>query len=400
VSVLTALAHGAPPNLLSRDFRLQAEVLRLQAEVLRLQAEDRRRPATFCLKAEATSAFAFCLKAEATSAFATSSVAIQSAGARPSIPERLKRVRDDLFTRTDRVEASIDELKSILAVDPSSAEAHLLLGLAYRSLGTPEFLGEAVAELRQALALEPALVPARLYLGYLYRDLGRPQRAKEELATALTQAPGHPQLLALLADTERQLGDPTRALALADQALKADPSFAQARYYRGLALLDLKRREEGLAELEQVVQGGPPVPEAYLALGAAYLEAGRPDPALQVLTLGHKLAPDRPDLTVQLARACRLKGLLTRADQLITKALAGGTSPAYSFSQFQQVESDLYLERGRVRLQQGRLEAAAAAFQKVLDMDSTHATAGAHLAEVKRRMQQQSKKKPGAGGGE
>jgi hypothetical protein len=27
VSVLTALAHGAPPNLLPRGFRLQAEVL-------------------------------------------------------------------------------------------------------------------------------------------------------------------------------------------------------------------------------------------------------------------------------------------------------------------------------------------------------------------------------------
>jgi tetratricopeptide (TPR) repeat protein len=324
--------------------------------------------------------------------------AIQGSPTQASIPERLKRVSTDLFTRTDRIKESIDELKSILAVDASSADAHLLLGVAYRGLGTPEFLGEAVAELRQALALNPSLVPARLYLAYLYRDLGRPQRAKEELEAALTQAPRHPQLLALLADTERQLGDPARALALAEQALKADPSSAQARYYLGLALLDLKRRDEGIAELERVVQAGPPVADAYLTLGAAYLDAGRTDEGLTVLTRGSQLAPDRPDVAVQLARACRLKGLLTRADQHLARALAKGTSPAYTFSQYQQVESDLYLEQGLLRMQQGRLEAAAAAFQKVLDMDGTHAAARSHLAEAKRRLEQRTKKKAAGGG--
>ena len=48
----------------------------------------------------------------------------------------------------------------------------------------------------------------------------------------------------------------------------------------------------------------------------------------------------------------------------------------------QQLESDLYLERGIVRLQQGRLEAAAAAFKKVLDIDANHGAAHRYLAHV------------------
>ena len=38
----------------------------------------------------------------------------------------------DVFTRTDRVAEDITELKAILALDPKSAEAHMLLGIAYR----------------------------------------------------------------------------------------------------------------------------------------------------------------------------------------------------------------------------------------------------------------------------
>jgi Flp pilus assembly protein TadD len=109
----------------------------------------------------------------------------QAEGAKTSIQERRKRVSADLFTRADRIDDAIRELKAILAIDPNSAEGHLLLGIAYRSRRDPEVMGEAVAELRQALALNPAMAPARLYLAYVYLDLGRAERARQELTTAL-----------------------------------------------------------------------------------------------------------------------------------------------------------------------------------------------------------------------
>ena len=46
------------------------------------------------------------------------------------------------------------------------------------------------------------------------------------------------------------------------------------------------------------------------------------------------------------------------------------------------MESDLYLEQGLVRLQQGRLDAAAKAFKKVLDRDTNNGLPNRFIAEV------------------
>lgn len=324
-----------------------------------------------------------------------SRAAPQAAAETMPIQERLNRVRADLFSGKARLDADIRELKRILALDSRSAESHLLLGIAYRMLGSPDLMGEAVAELRQALAVDPAFIPARFYLASIYLDLGRAQRAREELESALVQHPGQPQLLALLGEAERQLRNPRRSVELNRQALKTDASFSQARYYLGLALSDLGQRDEAIHELERVVQSGPTVPEAYLGLGSAYLDAGRLDDALKVLGQAVQIDPSRTDTRIQLARAYRMKGLLGQADEQLKLAMPPGTATLSSL--YQHVESDFYLELGLVRKQQSLLEAAADAFQKVLDMDPTHGPATRQLAEVRRLLQERlQKKKAGA----
>ena len=309
--------------------------------------------------------------------------ASQAVASKPSIQERLSRIREGLFSGTGRTNEAIQELKEILAIDPGSAEGHLLLGIAYRTQGSPELTGEAIAELRQALAINSSFVPARFYLAHIYLDLGRAERAREELQTALAQSPGNPQFLALLGEAERQLKNPRRSLELNRQALQIDASFAEARYYLGLALYDLGQRDEAIKELEQVVQSGPKVADAYLSLGTAYLEAGRFDKALEVLLQGTKVDPARADIRIQMSRAYRSKGLLARAEEQLKLATPKGASTLpSSFSQFQNVELDFYLEQGLVKLQRGQLEVAAGAFRKVLDIDSNHGPANRYLAEV------------------
>ena len=124
-----------------------------------------------------------------------SPAAFQADAAKASIQEKLNRIREGLFSGTGRVNEAIRELKGILALDPGSAEGHLLLGIAYRTQGSPELVGEAVAELRQALALNSSFVPAHFYLAHIYLDLGRAERAREELETARALAPANPQFL-------------------------------------------------------------------------------------------------------------------------------------------------------------------------------------------------------------
>ncbi len=302
-----------------------------------------------------------------------------------SLQERLTRVGADIASRPDRINEAIRELKEILALDPRLAEAHLLLGIAYRVQGSPDLVGEAVAELRQALALNPRFVQARFYLAHVYLDLGRAARAREELEAGLVQAPGNPQFLALLGEAERQLGNPRRSVDVTRQALKADESFAQARYYLGLALFDLGQRDEAITELERVVRSGPKVVDAYLSLGTAYLEVRRLDEASEVLRQAIAIDASRPDIRIQMARAYRSKGLLDQAEEQLKLADPQGTAAlASSLYQHQQVESDLFLERGLVRWKQGQLEAAADAFRKVLDRDPDHGPAKRHLADVSR----------------
>src|SRR4051794_17064034 len=68
----------------------------------------------------------------------------QTGSPRPSIDERLKRITADVFSGADRVDADIAELKAILAQDPRSSTAHMLLGIAYRTKGSPDLMGEAI----------------------------------------------------------------------------------------------------------------------------------------------------------------------------------------------------------------------------------------------------------------
>ena len=55
-------------------------------------------------------------------------VASQAAATKPCNQERLARIRAELFAGTNRPDDAVRELKEILAVDPGSAEGHMLLG--------------------------------------------------------------------------------------------------------------------------------------------------------------------------------------------------------------------------------------------------------------------------------
>jgi tetratricopeptide (TPR) repeat protein len=325
-------------------------------------------------------------------AAATERTVAQTPAATPT-RERINRIGADLFSTSPHPTEAIEELKSILAVEPGSAEAHMLLGIAYRIDGKPDLLGEAVAELRQALALNPDMGVARLSLARIYLDMARPGRARDELVTALERAPNQPQLLALLGESERQLGNTKRAIELMRQALTADPSAAQARYYLGLALTDAGEHAAAIKELQQVVQSGVNSAEANLGLGSALLTAGRSKEAVAALRESVRLDPARAEGHVWLARAYRVNGQLAEAAKELT---AAAPSPESLAGLYTNVQVDYHLEEGLIRLAQGRLDAAAAAFQKVLALDGSNGPAREKLAEVTRRRQQRAPaKSPG-----
>jgi tetratricopeptide (TPR) repeat protein len=305
----------------------------------------------------------------------------QAATAASTLEQRLARVRADLFGASPRLDENIRELNAILAIDPRSAEAHLLLGIAHSALGKPEMVGEVKAEFQQALDLNPDLLPARLLLAQTYFDLGRFEKARDELQVGLARAPGQTQFMALLGETSRQMGDARRSVELNRKVLQIDPAMAQARYYLGLALIDLGQQEDGVQELETLVRRGAKVADVFLALGNAYLEAGRLDDAVSVLSEGVQIAPAAHTIRIPLARAYRLKGELARAGEQLTYAQPPA-SAQQAAAAYQKLEASLNTEWGALRLAEGRLPEAAAVLEKAIDMDPDHGPAHRYLAQV------------------
>src|SRR6187431_127630 len=72
--------------------------------------------------------------------------AFQAPAVAVTVAERLKQIEADLFAGGSHVKDDIRELTAILAKDSTIAEAHMLLGVAYRVLGTADMAGEARAE--------------------------------------------------------------------------------------------------------------------------------------------------------------------------------------------------------------------------------------------------------------
>lgn len=312
---------------------------------------------------------------------ATPAPASPAAAPAPSIQARLERIRSQVYASASGLRDAVPELQRILAEDPSVAEAHLLLGAAYRTAGTELMIGEAKAELQQALELDPRLIAARLLLAQTYFDLGRYENARDEATLALRQAPGQAQFLAILGEAERHLGDPTKAKALASLALEADSTLLEARYYRARAMLDLGERDEAIKELENVVRGGAQVPDVFLQLGIAYIDAKRLDEAVLSLTEGASLAPASREMKIELAHAYRLKGQLANAEQQLTQARSTATNVQVT-PEYQRVETRLNLEWGLLRLSQGRLQAAATALDAAITMNPSDGASHRALAEV------------------
>lgn len=299
----------------------------------------------------------------------------------PALQERLARIRTELLSGSANLDTVVPDLKAILAIDPRAAEGHLLLGLAYRSMGSYPMLVEAIAEFRQAIALDARLLAVRLYLAHAYLDLDRPARAREESLLGLEKLPDQPQMLTLLAEAERRLGNPERTIELTRQVLARTPESTEARYYGANALFDLKRRDEAIREFEILVRTGVNMPDLYLRLGNEYIVDNRIDEATDMMVKAATLAPVRPDIRIALARTYRLKGLLDDAERQLAQAFPSSVQVEAS-SFYEQAQADLNREVGILRFEQKRLDEAVISLDLATMLRPADGMAHRYLAEV------------------
>ncbi|MGH9163522.1 MAG: tetratricopeptide repeat protein, partial [Vicinamibacteraceae bacterium] len=241
---------------------------------------------------------------------------------------------------------AVATFKRALALDPRCGLAHQLLAQAYLQQATYETHSEARAELQQAVALDPTLVWARFHLARLYLDVGAAEKAHEQLETAINRHEDLPHLQSLLGEAERQLGHPRRSVERQERALAIDKTFAPAKYYLGLAYLDLEDEAAALPWLEAAAAAGLPIAEVYLTLGEVHEEAGRLDRARALYDRAVAVAGDRPEAHVRLARVLTRQRQPVRALEALSHALPDGRQlPATQY--YQRLEAMVQMERGR-----------------------------------------------------
>jgi tetratricopeptide (TPR) repeat protein len=170
----------------------------------------------------------------------------------------------------------LDAFHRIVALNPDSAEAHVLAGEALDEMKEP--VG-AIRELRAAVAANPKEPNVHFGLGYLLWTQGQTQEAAGELQAELESDPEHAQALLYLAD----------------------------------AYIQMNRLEDARPILEKVVKLNPASSMAHLDLGIVYAEAGRNDEALRELKTAEALKPDDVSAHYRLGRLYRAMGKTAEA---------------------------------------------------------------------------------------
>ncbi|HEX4320530.1 MAG TPA: tetratricopeptide repeat protein [Acidobacteriaceae bacterium] len=137
----------------------------------------------------------------------------------------------------------------------------------------------AIGHFQEAIKLDPAMARAYDNLGLCYYYENQNAQAIESYnkAIELDRGSQHPSAWPYLnlAITQQFLGQPANAQANLQEALRLDPSFAQAHFQLGTVLEDLDQLNNAVVELREAARLNPAYPEPHLVLARIYHRLGQ-----------------------------------------------------------------------------------------------------------------------------
>jgi adenylate cyclase len=226
----------------------------------------------------------------------------------------------------------VSELQAAIKLDPSFAQAWLMLGTTRMngfvgsSYGGPYAVVRpaALEALQRALSIDPNLAQAHVQLARLYymMDWDVPA-AHRELARAVELQPNTPDafwLIGYIADSEGRFDE---AIAAHLKARDIDPLATDNYRQLGNAYYRSGRLEEGAAILAEAIRRFPESRTTHYRLGLVRLAQHRPDEALTEF----KLEPDPDFYRLGPPLALDALGRKAEADRGLAEALASKTIP-------------------------------------------------------------------------
>jgi tetratricopeptide (TPR) repeat protein len=177
-------------------------------------------------------------------------------------------LQDDLavaYSSNGDVSEAIKLLSQLVQQDPSSADRHARLGLAYTQ---DSQFRQAVDEFREALLLDSSNDVTRLSYVKALIVLAEFQTALPEIQNYFRRKPHDFDALYLMGVVDRGLGDYGAAEPLLEHAVVLNPNHYDSRYNLGFVLAKLGKPQEALVHLEKAVQLNAASTEARFQLAA------------------------------------------------------------------------------------------------------------------------------------
>ncbi len=155
----------------------------------------------------------------------------------------------------------------------------------------------------------------------------------------------------------QSLEDKEQSLVSINKVLELSPGLKEARYARGLLLLQLNRTEEAVAEFGAYLAVDPDNAQALEQMGRALLKLNQPEPAAEYLRKAIAKNPADGNLYFQLSRALRALGRTNEMAEALAKfqQLGGAkekTVPAPGLFEYLSLDPDVQAKRDEAALKQ------------------------------------------------
>jgi tetratricopeptide (TPR) repeat protein len=293
-----------------------------------------------------------------------------------ALKDAIARKPDDLaanralalfYVVTNRADAAEGPLK-VAAAHTDVHEAQLALADYYVGRNRP---ADAAVILKRLSSEPDAHMAAEARLAGIEYVQGNRDAAYSKLDSLLKQQPNNVQILLLKARWLVGESRKDEALATAKAAVAADPKSPAAHYLLGNVYAERQEITSAMAEYAEVLKINPRATPAQLELARLQLAIGKTNTAVEATSDILKANPGNLEARLALVQGLRTRGDLSRAEAELKPLLRAAPRAAA-----------VQVEKGEIALRQKQFDAAAAAFDEALKLDSESLAAFAGRVNV------------------
>ena len=217
---------------------------------------------------------------------------------------------------------AIASLENVLEYQPNSVKAYSYLAQVYGHLGKKE---TEIEYWYEAVNLSPNLIDAQGYHklgrflqahGQLDKAIKCYQRARKYKSDNLLDVECH------LGEIWLQKGELDQSIAIYQQILQQDPTYAKAHYKLGLIYRRQERYEDAIIAFRQAIKVKPDFASAYRDLVQTFMQLDKLDEAIATCHAIINLVEEYPWVYIHLGNISVKKGQLAKAAANFQKACA------------------------------------------------------------------------------